>query len=150
ITPSRATAEVSSPPSHSICIPRHTPSSGVPRATASAIARSSPPAPPARSAASPAPKAPTPGSTIRRAAATTAASSVTTTLVPSRRNALVIEARLATPEFTMTTSDIENPLGGWHVVEAGAGHGLLECERGRLESGLGPVVIVLALQHVDV
>src|SRR2546422_1081458 len=148
MTPSPATPGDSSLPSHSICIPRHTPSSGVPRATASAIARSSPP--PARSAASPAPKAPTPGNTTRRAAATTAASSVTTTLEPSRLNALVIDARLATPEFTMTTSGIERPLGGRHVVEPGAGDRLLERERRRLEGRFGPVVVVLALQNVDV
>src|SRR5882762_3304952 len=147
ITPSPATAGVSSLPSHSICIPRHTPSSGVPRAAASVIARSSPRA---RSAASPAPKAPTPGSTTRRAAATTPASSVTTTLVPCRLNALVIDARLATPEFTITTSGIESTLGGRHVVEAGAGHRLLQGEGGRLECRLGSVVIVFPLQHVDV
>src|SRR2546426_7132591 len=150
MTPSPATPGDSSLPSHSICIPRHTPSSGVPRATASAIARSSPPPAPARSAASPAPKAPTPGSTTRRAAATTPGSSVTTTLVPSRRNALLIDARLATPEFTMTTSGIESSLGGRHVVEPGAGHGLPQREGGRLERRLGAVVVVLALQDVDV
>src|SRR6266550_4387380 len=147
ITPSPATAAVSSLPSHSICIPRHTPSSGALRATASAIARSSPRA---RSAARPAPKAPTPGNTTRRAAATTPGSSVTTTLVPSRRNALQIDARLATPEFTMTTSGIESSLGGRHVVEARAGDRLLEREGGCLEGRLGPVVVVLTLQHVDV
>src|SRR5438094_2053731 len=150
IRPSPGTAEVSSLPSHSICIPRHTPSSGVPRATVSAIARSSPPPPPARSANSPAPKAPTPGSTTRRAAATTLGSSVTTTLVPSRRNALPIDARFATPEFTMTRSGIESSLGGRHVVEARAGDRLLEREGGCLEGRLGPVVVVLTLQHVDV
>src|SRR6266566_4402996 len=129
MTPSPEMRGDSSLPSHSICIPRHTPSSGVPRATASVIALSSRRA---RSAASPAPKAPTPGNTTRRAAATTPASSVTTTLEPSRLNALVIDARLATPEFTMTTSGIESPLGGRHVVEARAGDCLLECEAGRL------------------
>src|SRR5207245_10470695 len=69
---------------------------------------------------------------------------------------LVMDARFATPESTMTTSVIAPPLlperafGGGHVVEAGAGHRLLQREGGRLERRLGAVVIVLTLQDVDV
>src|SRR5256885_16969089 len=56
----------------------------------------------------------------------------------------------------MTTSVIAPPplperaFGGGHVVEAGAGHRLLQREGGRLERRLGAVVIILTLQHVDV
>src|SRR5207245_6108787 len=59
---------------------------------------------------------------------------------------LVMDARFATPESTMTTSVIAPPLlperafGGGHVVEAGAGHRLLQREGGRLERRLGAVV----------
>src|SRR5437667_2352260 len=129
------------------------PRSGVPRAAAWVTAWSSRRA---RRAPSPAPNAPTPGSTTRGASCTTPSSPVTTTFAPRRRNALAIEARFATPESTMTTSVIAPPLlperafGGGHVVEAGAGHRLLQREGGRLERRLGAVVIVLTLQHVDV
>src|SRR5947207_3083091 len=123
------------------------PSSGVPRAATSVIARSSPCA---RNAPMPAPKAPTPGNTTRGACRTAAGSRVTATLAPSRPNPLVIDARLATPESTMTTSAMERPLGGGHVVEAGAGDRLFQGERRGFERGLGLVMIVLALEHVDV
>src|SRR5919109_5287959 len=98
----------------------------------------------------PAPNAPTPGSTTRGARRTVAGSRVSVMLAPSRPNPLAIDARLATPESTMTTSAIERPLGGRHVVEAGAGDRLPQRERGRLERGLRLVMIVLALEHVDV
>src|SRR5213082_1089557 len=147
ITPSPATPGVSSLASHSICMPRQMPRRGVPRATTSVIAASRPCA---RSAPSPAPNAPTPGSTTRDACRTAAGSRVTATLAPSRPNPLVIDARLATPESTMTTSAIERPLGGRHVVVAGAGDRLLQGEGRRLERSLGLVMIVLALEHVDV
>src|ERR687887_102477 len=97
----------------------------------------------------PAPNAPTPGSNTRGAPRTAAGSRVVATLAPSRSNPLVIDAKLATPESTMTTSAIERPLGGRHVVEAGAGDRLAQRERGRLEGGLGLVMIVLTLEHVD-
>src|SRR5437879_1794418 len=147
MSPSPAIPGVSSLPLHSICMPRQTPSRGVPLATAAVIAWSSPPL---RSAAIPAPNAPTPGSTTRPASRTSCGSLVTVTLAPSRRNALVIEARFATPESTITTSAIECPLGGRHVGVAGAGDCLLQRERRCLERGLRLVMIVLALEHVDV
>src|SRR5436189_3849270 len=153
MTPSPATPGASSLASHSICIPRHTPRSGVPRAAAWVTAWSSRRA---RRAPSPAPNAPTPGSTTRGASRTTPSSPVTTTDAPRRRNALAMDARFATPESTMTTSDIAPPplpkhsLGGGHIVEAGARHRLLQREGRRLERRLGAVVIILALQHVDV
>src|SRR5256886_286849 len=99
---------------------------------------------------------PTPASTPRGAPCTTPSSPVTTTFAPRRRTALAMDARFATPESTMTTSVIAPPLlperafGGGHVVEAGAGHRLLQREGGRLERRLGAVVIVLTLQHIDV
>src|SRR2546426_741468 len=153
MTPSPGTPGASSLASHSICIRRHTPGSGVPRAAAWVTAWSSRRA---RRAPSPAPNAPTPGSTTRGASCTTPSSPVTTTFAPRRRNALAIEARFATPESTMTTSVIAPPLlperafGRGHVVEGGAGHRLLQREGRRLERRLGAVVIVLTLQHIDV
>src|SRR5205085_223010 len=146
ITPSPATPGVSSLASHSICIPRQMPRNGVPRATTSVIASSSRSA---RRALSPAPNAPTPGSTTRAACRTAAGSRVTATLAPNRPNPLVIDARLATPESTMTTSAIERPFGGRDVVVTGAGDRLFQREGRRLERGLGLVMIVLALEHVD-
>src|SRR5256884_2274900 len=128
-------------------MPRQTPSSGVTLAATSLMAPSSPPA---RSAPIPAPNAPTPGSTTRGACRTTVGSRVTATLAPSRANPLVIDARLATPESTMTTSGIERPLGRRHVAIARAGDRLPQGKRRRLERGLGLVMIVLALEHVDV
>src|SRR5690349_4173987 len=50
----------------------------------------------------------------------------------------------------MTMSGIERSLGGRHVAVAGAGDRLPQRERGRLEGGLGLVMIVLALEYVDV
>src|SRR5881396_1857085 len=83
-------------------------------------------------------------------------SPVTSTLPPIRRNPLAIDARFATPESTMTTSAIaptlfpEGAFGGGHVVKAGAGHRLLQSEGRRLERRLGPVVVVLTFEDVDV
>src|SRR2546427_827731 len=103
-------------------------------------------------APSPAPNAPTPGSTTRAPSCTTPSSPVTTTFAPRRRNALAIDARFATPESTMTTSVIAPPLlperafGGGHVVEAGAGHRLLQRAVERLSQRqrtiFGRVVVV--------
>src|SRR5437899_5134621 len=102
----------------------------------------------------PAPNAPTPGRTSRVASRTTAGSAVTTTVASIRRNAPAMDARFATPESTITTSltarASERALGGRHVVESRKRDGLPQGERCRLERGLGPVMVVLTLQHVDV
>src|SRR6266446_4868599 len=107
-----------------------------------------------RSAVMPAPNAPTPGRTMRAAARTIAGSAETTTPALRRRNAPAIDARFATPESTIVTSltgrASERALGGRHVVESRKGDGLPQGERCRLERGLGPVMVVLTLQHVDV
>src|SRR5439155_1563116 len=103
MTPKPATPGASALPSHSICIPRQTPSRGVPQVTAAVIAPSSLRA---RSAPTPAPNAPTPGNTTRGASRTTSGSPDTATVAPRRRNPLAIDARFATPESTITTSAI--------------------------------------------
>src|SRR6267154_1485401 len=107
-----------------------------------------------RSAAMPAPNAPTPGRTIRAASRTIAGSALTTGVTPRRRNAPAIDARFATPESTITTSLTarapERALGGRHVVESREGDRLTQRERGRLERGLGAVMVVVTLQYVHV
>src|ERR1041384_8007652 len=100
-----------------------------------------------RSAAMPVPNAPTPGRTTRAASRTTAGSAVTTGLTPRRRNAPAIDARFATPESTITT---ERPLGGRHVVEPRRCDRLPQRERRRFERSFGPVMVVLAPQHIHV
>ena len=63
----------------------------------------------------PVPNAPTPGKTMRAASLTVAGSAETTTPALRRRNAPAIDARLATPESTITTSlttgSSERPFG---------------------------------------
>src|SRR5437899_3686029 len=102
----------------------------------------------------PAPNAPTPGRTSRVASRTTAGSAVTTTVASSRRNAPAMDARFATPESTITTSltarASERALGRRHIVETRSRDRLAQRERGRLERGFGAVMVVLALQHIDV
>src|SRR5712671_925364 len=92
----------------------------------------------------PAPNAPTPGRTTRAAARTIAGSALTTAVTPIRRNAPAIDARFATPVSTITT---ERPLARRHVVESRLRDRLPQRERGGLERGFGPVMVVLAFQH---
>src|SRR3989442_1439978 len=105
-------------------------------------------------AAMPVPNAPTPGRTMRVASRMLAGSAVTTTPASSRRNAPVIDARFATPESTITTlltaGSPERALGRRHVVESRLRDRLPQRERGGLERGFGPVMVVLALQYVHV
>src|SRR3989442_351593 len=151
MTPSPATPGVSSLASHSICMPRQMPRTGVPRDAWSRMTVSSPLD---RSAAMPAPNAPTPGRTMRVASRAIVGSAVTTIVALSLRNAPAIEARFATPESTITTSltarAAERALGGRHVVESRLRGRLPQGERCRLERGFSPVMVVLALQDVHV
>src|SRR6266496_6837385 len=91
---------------------------------------------------------------MRAAARTIAGSAETTTPALRRRNAPAIDARFATPESTIVTSltarASERALGGRHVVESRRGDRLTQRQRGRLERGVGAVMVVLALQHVHV
>src|SRR5882762_6519016 len=148
--PSPATPGVSSLASQSICIPRHTPSSGVPRAATSRMTVSRPAE---RSAAMPAPNAPTPGRTRRAAVRTTSGSAVTVMVAFRRWNAPVIEARFATRESTITSSLTrlpQRPLGGWHVVERCDLHGLPQGEGNGLERRFRAMVVVVPFDDLDV
>src|SRR5712691_7397448 len=107
-----------------------------------------------RSADIPIPNAPTPGSTRRAASRTISGSALTMGVTPRRRNAPAIDARFATPESTVTTSltagGSECAFRGRDIVEAGQRDRLPQRERGRLERRFGPMMIVFALQDVDV
>src|SRR3954467_4903006 len=132
-------------------MPRQIPITGFPSDAASRIVVSRPRC---LSAVMPAPNAPTPGSTTRDATRTALASAVTDAVMPRRRNAPAIDARLATPESTMTTSvtssSLQSAFGRGHVVESRARDRLAERQRGRLERRFGAMMIVLALEDIDV
>ena len=127
------------------------PSSQPPSSSAWRSASSSPPRMRSRGGR----KAPTPGSTRRRDDATTSGSSVMRAGAPTRSTARLRLPRLPTPA-SMTTISLMRvivPLvDGTSLERRAAAHGqrLTQRQRHRLEAGLGDVVRVAALEHVDV
>ena len=100
-----------------------------------------------------APKAPTPGSMTGRAARPRAGLAHPRLGARAARNAASTEAMLAVPVGTiddLRPSPHSTPLVLGTSADPSSGHRLAQRQGQRLERGLGAVVVVAALEHVDV